>query len=90
MVGGWEGLAVLSEPFSKVSSLGPLQNMPESDKEKEKETQKTRERETSQLPKLCYEMLNVRENWGGPARTWGAGVDGEPDNDAGLSVCLYI
>lgn len=45
MVGGWEGLAVLSEPFSKVSSLGRLQNMPESDKEKERETQKTRERE---------------------------------------------
>lgn len=38
-------MAALSEPFSKVSSLGPLQNMPESDKEKERETQKTRERE---------------------------------------------
>lgn len=38
-------MAVLSEPFSKVSSLGPLQNMPESDKEKERETENERERE---------------------------------------------
>lgn len=37
-------MAALSEAFSKVSSLGPLQNMPESDKEKERETENETER----------------------------------------------